>query len=104
MELNEAKDKFILKTTIKCGDNDYITLREPTSREVIGFGEDSQKNIEIIQTILPACIIEHTFTNNGEPAKNKEVAEFILSSTSLFSHVVQEWMNRFVIDEKKKES
>ena len=102
MDINQAKEKFIVKTRVEIGDEDYVVVREPTESEIKGFGDDSQKNLEIIAEILPECILEHSFTVDGKPAKNKEVAELVRSSVSLYTRFVKQWMNDFVIDDKKK--
>lgn len=104
MELNQAREVYIQKTRIDLDNDDYIILKEPTSFMLREFSDDGKKNIEILQKIFPTCLIEHNFTDNGQPAKNEKVAAFLLDSGMLFTKIVNEWMKDINIDEKKKEN
>lgn len=104
MELSEAKTKYIQKVKIKIGEYDYIELREPTSKEVVGFSENSSENAKILQQILPGCILDHSFTTNGVKASAKEVAEFIISSATLFTSIIPAWVESFSLSDKKKQN
>ncbi len=100
-EITSAREKYIFTTRIDLEDGDYLVLREPTSFELREFGEDGKQNVEILQKIFPKAIIEHSFTENGQSAKAEKVASFLLDSGSLFTKVIQTWMDSLPLNEKK---
>lgn len=101
MELSQAREKYIFTTKIELDDGDYIVVREPTSFELKDFGDDGKQNIEILQKIFPKCLIESSFTENGQPAKNEKVSAMLLDSGSRFTEIISVWMESIPLAKKK---
>lgn len=101
MDINEAKTKYIFTTKIELEDGDYIVLREPTSFELRDFNEDGKENIVILQKLFPKCLVEHSFTDAGQSAKNEKVSALLLDSGTTFTKIINIWMNSLPLDQKK---
>ncbi len=91
---------YIFTTKIQL-DEDYIVLREPTSFELKEFGDDGKQNVEILQIIFPKCLVEHSFTDAGQSAKNEKVSALLLDSGTTFTKIINIWMNSLPLDQKK---
>ena len=95
MKISEAKEHYVFTTRIDLNDDgsEYIVLREPTTGEVSGLGDDGQKNLEILNKIFPSCIVESSFTDDeGNEADGKAVYSVLKDSASLFTEIVETWM------------
>jgi len=101
MELTAAQEHYIFTTKIELDDGDYVVLKEPTSFMLREFNEDGKQNIEILQKIFPKCLIEHSFTDAGQPAKNEKVSALLLDSGTTFTKIINIWMNALPLDQKK---
>jgi hypothetical protein len=94
MELNEAKENYIFKVKIPIRENseDYIVLREPTTKQFAEFSEtDDKHNFAVLCKLMPSCIVESSFTNNGEPASAQQVADFVSGSSTIQSDIINKW-------------
>lgn len=104
MKLSEAQAKYIFTTRIELEDEgDYIVLREPTTLEMREFGEDGKKNADLLIKLFPTCIIEHSFENDdGTLSDTKAVANFLLKSGTLYTRIIETWMEALPIKKKKE--
>lgn len=100
MELNKIKEKYVFTTRIELDDNDFIELREPTTLELKDFSDDDKKNFEILRKLFPKCIIDHSFTNEGEKAGNEDVANALIESGSTYSQIIETWMESIPFKKK----
>lgn len=102
MELSQIKEKYVFTTRIDLDDKgeDFIELREPTMMELKDFGEDEKKNFETLKKIFPTCMIDHSFTMNGEPAKNQDVANELIKSGSKYTEIIEIWMDSIPFKKK----
>lgn len=93
MKLSEAK--YIFTTRIELDDKgNFIELREPNSLELKDFGEDGKANFELLKKLFPSCIVDHSFEDDdGKKAKPGDVAKVIAESGSLYTEIIQEWLN-----------
>ncbi len=101
MELTDFNKSYVFTIKIELEDDNYLILREPTILEMKDFGNDEKKNMETLVKLLPTAIVEHSFTSNGTPAKNKDVADMLIKSTSKFLPIISTWMDSLPITEKK---
>jgi hypothetical protein len=108
VNIGEAKNKYIFKTTIKIGaEGDYIVLREPTVEEMTKFSavDDNGQRMEALRKLFPACIVEHTFTGeDGKNASSEEVHGFLKESSTLYTNIIDEWFNSLPFRTKRKGS
>lgn len=94
MLLSDISSKFVFKTRIELGDGEYIVLREPNQKEVIGLTDDAEKNMKMFGELLPKCIVESSFTeDNGEKATPEKVAAELGKSGSLWTEILTTWLN-----------
>jgi hypothetical protein len=104
MDLREFEKTYIFTTRIELETGDYIVLREPTASEMKGMaGKEGQEVLEQLTALFPHCVVEHSFTANDKPAKNREVGELIIRSSSSFVDILTEWMESLPINQKKKQ-
>lgn len=101
MEISEARAKYIFTTKFEFEDGEYIILREPTSFELKDFGEDGGKNYEILQKLFPKCLVEHSFTDGGQPARNEKVSAILLDSGTQFNNIISSWLESLELKKKK---
>lgn len=101
MDLKEAQEKLIFTVRYDIDDADYIVLREPTMAEAREFSTDGAENVQALEKIFPACIIEHSFTDGGAKATNKDVAKVLMNSGTLFSDIIEAWMNAITLKKTK---
>lgn len=101
MDLKEASEKLIFTVRFDIDDNDYIVLREPTMLEVKDFSDNGQRNLEVLQNIFPLCIVDHSFTDGGVKAAAKDVAKVLMNSGTLFSEIIETWMNAITLKKTK---
>lgn len=100
MELSVFEEKFLFKVKIIIDKDDYIMLREPTVLEMKDYSDDVQKNIEILRNLFEKCIIEHTFTKDGQPLSNKEVSDTLKKSVFLFNEILNTWMSQIPLQKR----
>jgi len=101
MDLKEAQEKLIFTVRYDIDDADYIVLREPTMAEAREFSTDGAENVQALEKIFPSCIIEHSFTDGGVKATNKDVAKVLMNSGTLFSDIIEAWMNAITLKKTK---
>ncbi|MEM4260536.1 MAG: hypothetical protein QXG00_04830 [Candidatus Woesearchaeota archaeon] len=95
MEIKDFEEKFIYKIKIKIDENDYILLREPTVLEMKDFSAtDEEKNINILRDLFPKCIIDHTFTKNGEKLNIDELIKVLKQSGLLYNEIIGSWFSQ----------
>lgn len=104
MEIKDFKDKFIYSIKVWIDKDNYLLLREPTILEMKGIKEkDNDEHIlEIVKEILPACIVDHTLTNEGKKATNEEVVQILESSAFLYKEVVTTWFSQIPLAKRMK--
>lgn len=95
MEIRDFEDKFIYKIKIKIDKDDYILLREPTVIEMKDFSTtDEEKNINILRDLFPKCIIDHSFTRDGEKINVDELIKVLKQSGLLYNEVIGGWFSQ----------
>lgn len=93
MKLSEVNYIFTTKIILDDQGN-FIELREPNSLELKDFGEDGKANFELLKKLFPTCIVDHSFEDDsGKKAKHTDVAKVIEQSGSLYTEIIQEWLN-----------
>lgn len=100
MEISKARERYLFKTRIELpveneGDDiDYVVLREPTIEEMQLFTDDGKKNIDMLKTLFPKCLVEHSFINDDStPAKKEEVYAMLRESSSLYAEIINVWFD-----------
>ena len=92
MKLSEAN--YVFTTRIEIED-DFIELREPTTIEMKDFNFDESekgKSIDVLKKLFPVSIVDHSYTNDdGNKAKNGDVAKMLEASGSLYLDILQIW-------------
>jgi len=105
MELKDFGKAYVFTTHIDIGnDGDYVVMREPTTLELKEVGNNEEKTFEALLKVFPNCIIEHSFTVDGAPASNKEVAKNILDSGSIYVNLINVWMESLPLKKKTNKS
>ena len=98
MEIGNIKENFVFKTRIDLNDDgDFIELRELNMQEMRGMqmsdsDEAARKNIEYLESIFKDCLVDHSFTTNGEKASKQDVYNELKKSGSLFLEVITAWL------------
>jgi hypothetical protein len=105
MKLSEASEKFIFKVRIELEDEgEFVVLREPTTLEMKDFSDDGKKNSELLMKLFPNCIVEHSFTQDDNSiSSNKDVANFLLKSGTLYSKIITQWLEALPLAKKNEE-
>lgn len=116
MELKDINENYIFKTRIDLKNldgegDDYIVLRELNMQEMHGLdkreGDEAlNKNLKYLEGIFKDCLIEHSFTKDGEPASKIEVYNELKKTSSLFMEILGTWLGSLPLSErlKKKKS
>lgn len=102
--MNKAFEGYLFKKKIDLtqycnGDERFVTLREPTTPEVLVIlkdanGEDSDmKMMGNIIPLLPALIFEHNFFDGDKKIPNKDVAEFVQSKVDMMMDVTIQYVS-----------
>lgn len=104
MELSEFKKAFIFTARFDLPNDNFIELREPTTLEMKNFGDDGTKNTDTLIKLLPECIIDHSFEENGVKADNKKVGKLLQESSSVFIDIINTWMESLPLNKKKSET
>ena len=83
MELKDIGENYIFKTRIDLknlteDEDDFIVLRELNMQEMHGLdkreGEEAlNKNLKYLENLFKDCLVDHSFTKEGEPASKVEV-------------------------------
>jgi hypothetical protein len=100
MKLSRVKNEYIFNTRIDLDGGDYITLREPSMRELNEINE-AGRNVSSLSGLFPACLIDHSFTNeDGGKAKPTEVYEALKESGSLFTEILAQWLQNIPFQQR----
>jgi hypothetical protein len=98
MKITEARNRYLFTTRIELPheegeDIDFIVLREPTLEEMQKFaGDDSKKNIEMLEKLFPKCLVDHSFVNDDNTKTvNQEVYNLLKESSSLYAEIINAW-------------
>ncbi len=117
MKITEARSKGLFSTKIDLTpvfedeeqntlEGEYVVFRELTADEQTSLEKvDPSEYATAFKKSLPDLIVGSSFTDDeGQEAKPKDVADLILSSTSVFSYVIEKWGESlpFVKRSKKK--
>lgn len=95
MELKELEEKYIytFKIIFSDGEN-FVELREPNVMEMKDFGTDDKQNFELMKKLFPKCLIDHSFTKDGEKANVDDVVKIIEKSAMLYQEVITKWVSQ----------
>ena len=113
MDAAEAKNRFCFKVKIYLNDfednktDEYLEMREPNMKEISLLTEDEDNNKKVLMDLLPACIVNSSFTKaDGTSLKGKEAFEIINSSASVTTQVLNDWLNAcpFTLRNQTKEN
>ena len=108
MELKSIKDNFVFKTRIDLNEEgDYIVLRELNMQEMKGLAfndsdESAKKNIDYLAGIFKDCLVEHSFSYEGQAATNTAVYNELKGSGSLFLEVLTTWLSSLPFSKRLK--
>ncbi|ULQ59237.1 transposase [Brucepastera parasyntrophica] len=114
MELDKVSEHYIFKTRIELegseGDTgDFIVLRELSVKEMCGIqkfeegeSQDTTGLFEFLEEILPSCIVDSSFTKNGEKATAPEVYGAIKDSGSLLIKILETWVQSLPLAQRGK--
>ena len=110
MELKDIGENYIFKTRIDLknleGDkDDYLILRELNMQEMHGLdkreGEEAlNKNLKYLEGLFKDCLVEHSFTKEGEPASKVEVYNELKKTGSLFMEILGTWLGSLPFSER----
>jgi hypothetical protein len=93
MNLKEAEDKYIFYTLIDLPEGDFVKLREPNIAELENINNAKDSNIlKEVEKIFPKCLVDHSFTEGDEKANSIDVCNFLKNSGSLFTEIIETWM------------
>ena len=88
---------FVFQTTVKIGEDDFITLREPTTAEFqkAGFTEDLSNNMAQVAKLFPACVVNSSFEKeDGTKLTGKEIYELLEPSAHVMTNVLMDWFTK----------
>ncbi|UTC78110.1 transposase [Treponema sp. OMZ 799] len=112
MELKDVNENYIFKTRIDLKNldgegDDYIVLRELNMQEMNGFdkrdGDESlNKNLKYLEGIFKDCLVDHSFTKEGEPASKVEVYNELKKTSSLFMEILATWLGSLPLSTRLK--
>lgn len=99
MELSALKKKFVFTTKIELDEENWIELREPSQGELINIstagdanGNNGVENLKTMEKLFPGCLVDSTFTINGEKATGEQIYRELKESSSLFTEVLTTWL------------
>lgn len=110
MELKDIDKNYIFKTKIDLknlteDEDDFIVLRELNMQEMHGLdkrdGEEAlNKNLKYLENLFKDCLVEHSFTKEGEPASKVEVYNELKKTGSLFMEILGTWLGSLPFSER----
>ena len=110
MELKDIGENYIFKTRIDLknlegNEDDYLILRELNMQEMHGLdkreGEEAlNKNLKYLENLFKDCLVEHSFTKEGEPASKVEVYNELKKTGSLFMEILGTWLGSLPFSER----
>jgi hypothetical protein len=109
MEVREARETGLFSCRIDFGEffgaekeAEWVKLREATAGELakIAVG-DGAKASEAFMALLPALVLESSFTVEAKPASPEAVADIIKSKGTLFTYVITEWQQSLPLPKGK---
>lgn len=74
----------------------FVVLREPTTEETF----KSQNNNDYAMKLIPDLVIDHNIDNGDKKATNAEVGKMLRASSTIYTHVAQEWGNALPLARK----
>lgn len=103
IKLSEVGKNFLWTTRIDLDAENYIELREPNQKEIVNLSDDGTKNLEMLEKILPDCVVDSTITkDDGTKASGKEIAEALKQSGSLFTEILTTWLESIPFQHRLK--
>ena len=110
MTIEEMKNRFCYKIKVYLRDpetgeptEEYIILREPNSTELAKLTDNEQENNKIIMAIMPNCIVDSSITDEtGNKVKNKQISDIIMSTTTLATDVMNDWLKACPFSSRKR--
>lgn len=97
MKLSQAKEKYIFTTKIDLGDDEFVTMREPTIDEyqkISAGGEDEDKMMNQLKLIFPKCVVDSSFEDdNGNKATGQQLYDLFSKSSTNFTAIIQDWIS-----------
>ena len=93
MEL--SKNNFVFTTKIELDGGEYVTLRELDLVELENFQsvKGETKQFDALKKLFPVCLVESSFTIDGQPATGEQLAEALSRSSSLYTGILTSWIN-----------
>ena len=76
----------------------WVELREPTAGEAMDFQKEGDP-----MDVIPKFIISSSITNGDEKATPEEVAEALKVSSTVYTHMVNEWGKSLPLARKNPE-
>lgn len=106
MKLEEAKKNFIFETKIELNDEgDFVELREPSQKEIMGLSDDSQNNLKVMESLFARCVVDSSFEReDGNKASGQEIYDVLKESGSLFLDVLTMWMSAIPFQSRLKKN
>ena len=78
----------------------WIELREPSADETM----KSQNNNDYAMKLIPSLIVAHNIESGEKEASIQEVAAMIKKSSTLYTHVAQQWGESLPLGRKNPET
>ena len=106
MKLEEDKTNFVFKTKIELNDEgDFVELREPTQKEIIGISDDSANNLKVMEGLFASCLVDSSIEKeDGTKASGQEVYNALKESGSLFLEILTKWMESIPFQQRLKKN
>lgn len=92
IKLSKLKN-YIFTTKIELDKENYIILREPTQKEIVGISDDENKALQTLEKIFPDCVTESTIENDdGTLASGTEIYNALKDSGSMMTEILTTWL------------
>ena len=109
MELTEAREiglfrfKVNIQEFFEGTDEDlFVVLGEPSMKDFDLMSRKESPSVEDYAKLFKTYIVEHSFTDNGQTAKNEAVVKLFMDMPELFLDVTKEWMNACPLAKRNK--
>jgi hypothetical protein len=111
MILKESRD-YLVKARIDLseffGEEAWVELKETDTFDAVKLERavragDAGENVRAFSEIFPRVIVDHNFFKaEAVPMTPEEVRDVLVSKPSMFSHVVQEYVDKILFIQGKK--
>jgi hypothetical protein len=98
MELSKARDLGLFRFEVNIteffegSDEELkVILGEPSMKDFDAIGKKENPTIDDYSRLFKTYMVDHSFTSNGNKAKNEEVVKLFIEMPELFVEITEQW-------------